>query len=285
MTVASAASAFLTLAAVRTRAPLVHSITNLVVTNLTANALLAFGASPAMVEGTDEVEEFARIASALVINTGTMTSERAAAMRLAAGAAREAGVPWVLDPVAAGAISYRTAVARDLLRLGPAVVRGNASEIMALAGERAAGRGVDSAHLAEAAHGAAARLALEWRTVVAVTGAVDHVTDGARVVSVANGVALMTRITGMGCTASALIGACVGAGVEPLAAAAHGLALLGLAAERGMGRARGPASLQVALIDELYLFGEAGVLEGIEIREGQGSALDPLGPEAPDPVP
>ena len=249
----------------RERAPLVHNITNLVVTNLTANALLAFGASPAMVEGTDEVEEFARIASALVINTGTMSSGRAAAMRLAAAAAREAGTPWVLDPVAAGAISYRTAVARDLLRHRPAVVRGNASEIMALAGEAASGRGVDSAHGAEAAHDAARRLAIETGAVIAVTGAVDHVTDGSRVLSVANGVALMTRITGMGCTATALIGACLGAGVVPLAAAAHALALLGLAAERGMMRAGGPASLQVALLDELHGLDEDAVRRGAKV--------------------
>ncbi len=259
-----------TLAAVRAGAPLVHSITNLVVTNLTANALLAIGASPAMVEGTDEVEEFARVASALVINTGTMSSGRAAAMRLAAEAARGAGTPWVLDPVAAGAISYRTGVARDLAHRGPAVIRGNASEIMALAGEAASGRGVDSAHGSEAALDSARRLAIDTGAAVAVTGAVDVVTDGTRVARVSNGVALMTRVTGLGCTATALIGTCLGAGVPPLAAAAHALVLLGLAAEQAAARARGPASLQVELLDALHLLNADSVRAGARLSSGTG---------------
>ena len=260
-----------TLETVRARAPLVHSITNLVVTNLTANALLAIGAQPAMVEGTDEVAEFARLASALVINTGTMSSERAAAMRLAAAAARDAGTPWVLDPVAAGAIGYRTAVALDLARRGrPSVIRGNASEIMALAGESGGGRGVDSAHEPEVARDAAGRLARETGAVVAVTGAVDLVTNGTQWLAVSNGVPMMTRVTGMGCTATALIGACLGAGVAPLPAAAHALVLLGVAAEIGTARAGGPASLQVQLLDALYGLEAGAVRAAARVSDGTG---------------
>ncbi len=242
-----------TLELIRARAPLIHNITNFVVTNLTANALLAVGASPAMVEGADEVADFAARADALVLNLGTLSPPRAAAIRAAAAAAHAASVPFVLDPVAAGAIPTRAALAEDLLALRPAVVRGNASEIAALAGvPTGAGRGVDSTATPEAALDAARLLARRAGTVVAVTGAVDYVTDGTRMVALRNGHPMMTRVTGMGCTATALIGACLAVRRDPLAAAVHGLTMLGVAAELAMPRASGPGSLQVELMDRLY---------------------------------
>ena len=242
-----------TLGLIRARAPLVHNITNFVVTNLTANALLAVGASPAMVEGADEVAEFAARADALVLNLGTLSPPRAAAIRTAAAAARAAGVPFVLDPVAAGAIPARAALAEDLLALRPAVVRGNVSEIAALAGlPTGAGRGVDSTATPEAALDAARLLAARTGVVVAVTGAVDCVTDGTRMIALRNGHPMMTRLTGMGCTATALIGACLAVRRDPLAAAVHGLTMLGVAAELAVPRASGPGSLQVELMDRLY---------------------------------
>lgn len=251
-----------TLARLRERAPLVHNITNLVVTNSTANALLAVGASPAMVEAVEEVAEFARIADALVINLGTMNADRAAAMPLAAAAAREAGTPWVMDPVAVGALSYRSGVAVGLLAHTPTAIRGNASEILALealsavddgAGSvPAAGRGVDSAHAAEAALDAARRLAVRTGAVVTVSGAVDFVTDGRRVVQVANGHAMMQRVTGLGCSATALIGACLTVQPDALVASVHGMVLIGLAGEIAAAGASGPGSLQVGLLDALY---------------------------------
>lgn len=134
---------FGTIAAIRAKAPLIHNITNLVVTNTTANALLAIGASPAMVEGADEVESFVRAAAALVINLGTMNPDRAAAMRLAASAAQAGRIPWIMDPVAVGALAYRTQIARDLMDRGPTVIRGNASEILALSVGSEGGKGVD----------------------------------------------------------------------------------------------------------------------------------------------
>ena len=222
-----------TLGLIRARAPLVHNITNFVVTNLTANALLAVGASPAMVEGADEVADFAARADALVLNLGTLSPPRAA--------------------VAAGAIPTRAALGEDLLALRPAVVRGNASEIGALAGvPTGAGRGVDSTAAPEAALEAARLLARRTGTVVAVTGAVDYITDGTRIVALRNGHPMMTRVTGMGCTATALIGACLAVQRDPLAAAVHGLTMLGVASELAMPRASGPGSLQVELLDRLY---------------------------------
>lgn len=241
-----------TLAALRSRAPLVHAITNAVAANLTANALLALGASPAMAESADEVEALARRADALVLNLGMLTPPRGAAMRLAAAAAQAAGRPWALDPVGAGALATRTALAHDLLSLGPAVLRGNASEVLSLAGAGAGGRGVDTLTGSETAVEAARALARRSGAVVAVTGAVDYVTDGTRVVAVRNGHALMASVTGMGCTATAIIGACLAVEPDGLAAAVHGLALLGVAGELAAERARGPGSLPAELLDALH---------------------------------
>lgn len=246
-----------TLAAIRARVPLVHNTTNAVVTNNTANALLAIGASPAMVEGADEVEEFAAAAASLVINLGTMNADRAAAIRLAVTAANAGGRPWVLDPVAVGAIGYRTALARALLRRRPAAIRGNPSEIMSLAGEAGGGKGVDTRADSEAALPAAQRLAARVGTTVAVTGATDFVTDGMQVVAIRNGHPMMTLVTGLGCTATAIIGACLAVEHDALAATAHGLAIVGVAGEIAAERARGPGSLQLELLDALYMLDEA----------------------------
>jgi hydroxyethylthiazole kinase len=252
------------LARLHAAAPLVHNITNQVVSNLTANALLAVGASPAMVQAEQEVEEFVRIAAALVVNIGTLQAPTLAAMHLAAQAATAAGVPWILDPVAAGATAYRREAATSLLALRPQVLRGNASEIMALAGEAGTSRGVDSTQAAERAQDAARRLALQSGAVVAVTGATDYITDGTNMLAVANGHKMLTRVTGTGCTATALIGAFLGAGLLPMEAAGAGLALLGLAAEQAAPSA-GPASFQVALIDALYRMDGATLAAGARL--------------------
>jgi hydroxyethylthiazole kinase len=253
---ASPQAVWRTLAAIRARAPLVHNITNTVVTNNTANALLAVGASPAMVEGADEVEEFAVAAAALVINLGTMTADRAAAIRLAVTAANAAGKPWVLDPVAVGAIGYRTGLARVLLGRRPTAIRGNPSEILSLAGRSDGGKGVDTVTGSEAALEAARRLAARVGTVVAVTGATDFVTDGTRMLAIRNGHPMMTRVTGLGCTATAIVGACLAVERDAIAATAHGLAIVGIAGEVAAERARGPGSLQLELLDALYLLDE-----------------------------
>jgi hydroxyethylthiazole kinase len=247
------------LSRLRAAAPLVHNITNQVVANVTANALLAIGASPAMVLAEEEVGEFTPKAAALVVNLGTLTAPQRAAMHVATEAAAKAGVPWILDPVAAGATAFRLDTARSLLGRGPSVVRGNASEILALAGEAAGGKGVDSAHRPEVARQAARHLARQSGAVVAVTGATDYVTDGTAMLAVANGHPMLTRVTGTGCTATALIGAFLGAGLDGMAAATAGLAVLGVAAEEAARKADGPGSFQVALLDGLYALEDAGL--------------------------
>ena len=246
-------------------APLVHNITNYVAMDITANALLALGASPAMVHAEDEVDEFVGLAHSLVINIGTLSPRWVSAMTRAAERAESRGKPWVLDPVGAGATQYRTAVARDLCFLKPSVVRGNASEILALAGASTATRGVDSVHASADALGVARDLARDLSTVVAVTGAVDYITDGERVLRVENGHPMMTRVTALGCTATAITGALLAVQPDPLLAAAMALAILGLCGETAARGADGPGTLRLRIIDALYRLDENSI-EGIRIR-------------------
>jgi hydroxyethylthiazole kinase len=226
-------------------------MTNDVVQTFTANVLLAIGASPAMVIDPDEASQFAAIADALLINVGTLTVERAAAMRAARSA--QAGKPWALDPVAVGALTLRTEFCRELLALQPAAVRGNASEIMALAGMSGGGRGVDTTDTAAAALPAAQALARQLNTVVAVTGEVDYVTDGQRTRAVTGGDPLMTRVVGTGCALSAVVAAAAampGDRLENVAAACGLMKLAGKAALQG-----GPGSFTPAF-DALYAGGD-----------------------------
>ncbi|WP_035485884.1 hydroxyethylthiazole kinase [Geminicoccus roseus] len=237
--------------AIRTRRPLVHNITNYVVMNSTANALLAVGASPAMVHAAEEVEEFVGIADALVVNIGTLSTPWITAMELAAARALALGKPWVLDPVGAGATRLRTDTGRALLAHRPSLIRGNGSEIMALAGAGAATRGVDSTAGSDLALDAARRLAGETGAVVVVTGATDHVTDGRQTLSCANGDARMTRVTGLGCSLSALTAACLAVEPDRLLAGLAACAILGVAGEIAADTSNGPGSLQVAILDRL----------------------------------
>ncbi|MFA4985068.1 MAG: hydroxyethylthiazole kinase [Candidatus Brocadiia bacterium] len=220
------------LAEIRRRNPLVHNITNYVVMNFTANALLAIGASPIMAHSVEEVEEIVGLSSALVINIGTLSPPWVTAMALAAAAAEKKRIPIVLDPVGAGATRYRTETAGKLaLEHRISVIRGNASEILALAGGTSATKGVDSVNTVEDARTAAMEMAGRLSCVVAVTGAVDFVTDGKRSVAIANGSPMMRRITGTGCAASAITGAFCAVQPDPLAAAAGALVAFGIAGE------------------------------------------------------
>jgi hydroxyethylthiazole kinase len=251
---------------VRERSPLVHNITNYVVMNNTANALLAVGASPAMVHAREEVADFAAISQALVVNIGTLSPAWVEGMHLAIQSARQSRVPWVLDPVGAGATRYRTSTAAELARQAPAVIRGNASEVLAVAGEAGATRGVDSTQSSEASLEAARRLASSLGTVVAVTGRTDYITDGARVLAVDNGHPLMARVTGMGCTASALVGAFLAVEPDAVLAAARALVVLGLAGELAAEQSKGPGSLQLHLLDALHTLDEATVRARARVR-------------------
>jgi hydroxyethylthiazole kinase len=238
----------------RERKPLVHQITNYVVMNETANATLALGALPVMAHAPQEVEEMAAVAGALVLNIGTLSEHWIEAMLLAGKAANRAGAPVVLDPVGAGATAYRTDTARRILdEVDVAVVRGNAAEIATLAGREAEIRGVESI----GAGGDPAELAREAAralgSVAAVTGPVDHVSDGRRVVAVANGDAMLATVSGTGCMSTAVTGAFLAVRADAsLEGAAEALAAFGVAGEDAARGAKGPGSFHVALYDALY---------------------------------
>ncbi len=236
----------------RDRAPLVQCLTNIVVAQWTANVLLATGAAPAMVDNPEEAGAFAAIAGGVLINLGTPYAETAVAMERAVTSATRAGTPWVLDPVAAGALAWRTEIARKLLAESPTVLRGNASEVMAMTGGTG-GKGVESVDSPEAALPAARELAGVHGTVVAVSGPVDHLTDGERVVRVGNGHVLLTRVTGVGCALGALMAAFAAVVDDPLVAAVSATATLTVCADSAAGQVRGPGSFAVALLDELAL--------------------------------
>jgi len=255
-----------TMQQVRDKAPLVHCLTNIVVANVTANGLLAVGASPAMVENADESAAFAEVAGAVLVNLGTLSRERAEAMRAAASSAAGAGTPWVLDPVAVGALGHRTSLAADLLAHRPDVVRGNPAEVLGLAGAGGAGRGVDSTVGPEAALEAATAIARSTGGVVAVSGAVDRVTDGDTVVDVPTGDPMLTRVTGTGCLLGGLVAACLGAGASPLDAAVAATVALTVAAEEALPGTRGPGSFAVALIDELARLDAATIARRLAAR-------------------
>ena len=238
---------------IREQAPLVHNITNYVVMNSTANALLSLGASPVMAHAEEEVEEMVRIARALVINIGTLSPAWVRSMHRAAREARRLGVPIVLDPVGAGATTYRTETAHALIAAAtPTIIRGNASEINALVAAEARTKGVDSTAASEAAVEAAAALSQAHGCAVSISGATDYVVEGQRVVRVHNGHPMMPRVTGLGCTASALCGAFLAVNRSPLAAATGAMAVMGIAGELAVERSAGPGSLQASLLDALY---------------------------------
>lgn len=238
-------------ARVRATSPLVHCLTNLVVSNFTANVLLALGASPAMVVAPEETGEFAAIADALLINIGTIDSQQLLAMRFAIAGANGAGKPWVLDPIVAG-LPFRMSAARQFINQGPAAIRGNASEIIALASEgQTKTKGVDSLGPAEEALESARTLAVESRTIVAVSGETDYVVDGARTLAIPGGHFLMTQVTGVGCALNATIAAYIAVTRDPFLGTAGALLAFATAGEAAARQATGPGSFAVAFLDQL----------------------------------
>lgn len=253
---------------VRETQPLVHNITNFVVMNFTANLLLAAGASPVMAHAPNEVEEMVSFARALVLNIGTLTDEWVAGMIKAGKKASELGIPIILDPVGAGATALRTNAAKQILaETKVSVIRGNASEILALGGGIANTKGVDAADSVDAAAERAVALASELGVPVAITGEVDFITDGRRVLRVANGHSLMGRVTGTGCGATAILGAFAGVNPDPVSAAASALAYYGLAGERAAQGAEGPGSFVVRFVDALASLTPDEVAAGARIQE------------------
>ncbi|MHB1475007.1 MAG: hydroxyethylthiazole kinase [Dermatophilaceae bacterium] len=253
------------LTALRDRPPLVQCLTNIVVAGWTANVLLAVGAAPAMVDNPQEAGRFATLAGGVLVNLGTPYDDTARAMHLAVAGAKLMRTPWVLDPVAAGALGWRTDLAHQLLgEARPTIIRGNASEILALAGG-AGGRGVESVDSPEAAVDAARGLAKQQQSVIAVSGPTDHITDGEQVVRISNGHPWLTRITGGGCALGALMAAFAAVVPDAVVAAAAATATLTVAADAAAEKARGPGSFAVALLDELYLLQPADLAERVRI--------------------
>jgi hydroxyethylthiazole kinase len=246
-------SAGTTLAELRRRKPLVHQITNYVVMNETANATLALGALPVMAHALEEVEEMVGLAGALVLNIGTLSPLWVDAMLLAGRTANARGTPIVLDPVGSGATRYRTETARRLLtELDIAVLRGNAGEIATLVGVEAEVRGVESIAAGNDAAELARKAGETLGLVASVTGPVDHVSDGGRVLAVANGHELLAAVSGTGCMSTAITGSLLA--VKPdqaLEAAAEALVAFGVAGEDAAVGARGPGTFHAALYDAL----------------------------------
>lgn len=241
------------LAVLRVRTPLVHNITNFVVMNFVANTLLAAGAAPVMAHAHDEVEEMTAIAGALALNIGTLTDYWVESMLLAGQKANSLGTPVILDPVGAGATRMRTEATHTIMRaVKCAVLRGNASEIMAIYGAGAGAKGVDSVNTVDEAVNAAFELAAQTASVVAITGAMDIVTDGQCIFQIANGDPMMGRITGMGCSVTAMIAAFLAVEPAPMLAAAYGLALMGAAGEIARTASNGPGTFMAAFLDALY---------------------------------
>lgn len=243
----------LTLQTLKDQSPLVHNITNYVVMNTTANALLAVGASPVMAHAVEEVEDIVAIASTLVINMGTLSPQWVEAMELSMSKANALKKAMVFDPVGVGASAYRTETALKLAETyRPAVIRGNASEIMALAKLSTNTKGVDSTTGSENALEAAKALSKQLGNTVVISGATDYIVTDTRVSKVTSGSPMMAKVTGMGCTATSIIGACLAVVIDHHDAALHAMEIMGQAGNLAASKANGPGSFQLHFLDALY---------------------------------
>ena len=237
---------------IRNNSPLVHNITNYVVMNNTANALLSVGASPVMAHSLDEVEDIISISSSLVINMGTLSELWVDSMIKAGKKANELKKPIVFDPVGIGASSYRTEIAKEIIeKTSPCVIRGNASEIMVLAQLSRVTKGVDSTAKTVEALDGAIQLSKELNNTVVVSGETDYIVTRNKVSSVNNGREIMSKVTGMGCTATSVIGASVAVEDDVHEAAVFSMALMGVAGEIAESKSNGPGSFQISFLDTL----------------------------------
>jgi hydroxyethylthiazole kinase len=264
----TAADIYKSIEVIRQKAPVVHNITNYVAMNNTANALLALGASPVMAHAQEEVEEMVNIASALVINIGTLSKPWIYSMLKALGQARKNNIPIILDPVGAGATTYRTQTSRELINsVPPTIIRGNASEIMALYDDKSKTKGVDSAAASDAAITTAQKLSDTYNCVVCVSGKTDFIIKSKQIVKIKNGHPLMTKVTGLGCTASALCGAFAAVEKLPFDATAKAMAVMGIAGEMAAAVATGPGSLQTHFLDILYRLTEKDISQHLKVED------------------
>ncbi len=252
---------------IRSEAPLVHNITNYVVMNSTANVLLAVGASPVMAHAIEEVEDMVSLSRALVLNIGTLSVLWLKAMVKAGKRARRKGIPVVFDPVGSGATRMRTDAARRIVdEVSPTIIRGNASEIASLAGVHLGTKGVDTTLSSEETVGLAMDISRLRNCVVTVSGATDIIVGDGAVARVTNGHPMMPYVTGMGCAATALVGAFAAVNPLPRQAAAHAMALMGIAGEMAAEKASGPGSLQMHFLDTLYCIKEADVRKRLRME-------------------
>ncbi|MFD1813112.1 hydroxyethylthiazole kinase [Rhodococcus gannanensis] len=253
--------------ALRARVPLVHSLTNIVSANFLTNVLLAAGASNAHIDNAHEAGDFARIAGGVLVNLGTPDDGTAVAFTAAAEAAHDAGTPWVLDPVGVGGLAWRSSLAADLLKFRPTAIRGNASEVIALAGLGGDTRGVDSSDDPAAAVPAAVAL-LQHAEVVSASGPVDHLVghdaDGGLLgVRIGGGSAMLPRVTSTGCSLGALVAAYLAVAETPLVGLAAAHAHVAVASEIAEAASSGPGSFAVAYLDALYSLDAATLAERV----------------------
>ena len=225
----------------RACSPRIHCITNAVAQNFTANVLLAIGAVPSMTVSVEEIGPFVAGANALLVNLGTLDRARREAAVIAVEAATRGNVPWVLDPVFINRSGSRAAFARALLASAPRAVRLNGAEFSALSGS-------------EPTRETLALYARDKKTVIGLSGKTDLVSDGDRLATIANGHALMVKVTAMGCTVSSLVGACLAAEQDAWLATAAALMIAGVAGELAAEKAAGPGSFAVAFVDTLFGF-------------------------------
>ncbi|WEG14637.1 hydroxyethylthiazole kinase [Pullulanibacillus sp. KACC 23026] len=259
-----------TLEKVRLTTPLVHNITNVVVTNYTANGLLALGASPVMAYSRKEVADMAKIAGALVLNIGTLNEDVVEAMLIAGQSANEKGVPVIFDPVGAGATPYRTETARQLVEsINMTLIRGNAAELANVVGEAWAIKGVDSSEGNGNVRELAYRAAKKLNTVVTITGPEDVVTDGNVTYVCTNGHPLLTKVTGTGCLLTSVIGAFAAVESDPLKAAASALTVYGVAAELAYAKSgeEGPGRFQIELLNQLALVSPNDIIQNGRLEQ------------------
>ena len=250
----------------RGSAPLVHNVTNLVVQNLTADAIAAVGGTQITLHIPEEAGDVAGISGALAVNAGTPDGQWLQCAREAIAAATESGKPWVLDPVAVGLTRHRTDIMLELLDRGPTVLKANASEALALAGQAAGGHGADSRHGVGDAVAAATGLARRHGCTVVVTGAEDLVTDGERCVRMGNGSPLMGRMIGSGCMLTSVLGCYLAVADAPFEAAQAALAHFTIAGEIASEQAEGPGTLKALLIDALYNFDRPRLVQRLAVN-------------------
>ncbi len=238
---------------VEKRVPLVQAITNYVTIRDCANILLAFGASPAMCEASAEVLDFTQIADSLYINLGTLTMEQEKAIIKAGQGAKKSTIPVTIDPVGCGAIPNKIELINQFSSIGKIdIIKGNMGEIKTLAGESSQVRGMDSIAGENSVESAARAVARQYNCVVAATGSIDVITDGERVVKIANGTEMFTKISGAGCMVGALCAATAAVCKDYLLAAAAAIMAMNVAGEVAAKLAGAPASFQIALIDSIY---------------------------------